>query len=177
MHITKTDHRVNHIDRLRQQFALLGQDTFFKALGSEQVEQILREEVGPYRERIYPPMVTLRLFIDQILSPDAACQDAVGRRLSQRAADNQSPCSLNSGPYCKVRGRMTLRLPERLCKHLGHSLEGQAARLWGWRGRDPSKSSMPPQSPCQTHRQISKHGHKAESKIKVWAFLWFVSVR
>ena len=55
MHITKTDHPVNHIDRLRQQFALLGQDTFCKALGGHQVEQILREEVGPYRERIYPP--------------------------------------------------------------------------------------------------------------------------
>ena len=148
MHITKTDHPVNHIGRLRQQFALHGQDTFCKAFGSDQVAQILREEVGPYRERIYPPLVTLRLFIDQILSPDAACQDAVGRRLSQLAANNQSPCSLNSGPYCKARGRLALRLPERLCKHLGQSLEGQAARLWGWRGRsikifDATTVSMP----------------------------------
>ena len=148
MHITKTDHPVNHIGRLRQQFALHGQDTFCKAFGSDQVAQILREEVGPYRERIYPPLVTLRLFIDQILSPDAACQDAVGRRLSQLAANNQSPCSLNSGPYCKARGRLALRLPERLCKHLGQSLQGQAARLWGWRGRsikifDATTVSMP----------------------------------
>ena len=86
MHITNTSSPVNHIDRLRQQFALLGHDTFCKALGSDQVAQILRDEVGSYRERIYPPLVTLRLFIDQILSPDAACQDAVGRRLSQRGA-------------------------------------------------------------------------------------------
>jgi hypothetical protein len=148
MHSTKTNSPANHVDRLRQQFALLGQDTFCKALGSDQVERILRDEVGSYRQRIYPPMVTLRLFIDQILSPDAACQDAVGRRLSQRAANNQSPCSLNSGPYCKARKRMALRLPERLCKHLGQSLEGQAARLWGWRGRsikifDATTVSMP----------------------------------
>jgi len=148
MDITKTSSPANHIERLRQQFALLGQDTFCKALGSEQVEQILHEEVGPYRQRIYPPMVTLRLFIDQILSPDAACQDAVGRRLSQRAADNQSPCSLNNGPYCKARRRMALRLPQRLCKHLGQSLESQAAHLWGWRARsvkifDATTVSMP----------------------------------
>jgi hypothetical protein len=148
MHITNTSRPVNHIDRLRQQFALLGQDTFCQALGSDQVEQILRDEVGRYRQRIYPPMVTLRLFIDQILSPDAACEDAVGRRLSQRAADNQSPCSLNNGPYCKARRRMALGLPQRLCKHLGQSLEGQAARLWGWRGRsikifDATTVSMP----------------------------------
>ena len=148
MHITNTNHPANHTERLRQQFALLGQDTFCKALGSDQVEQILRDEVGSYRERIYPPMVTLRLFIDQILSPDAACQDAVGRRLSQRAADNQSPCSLNNGPYCKARRRLALRLPERLCKHLGHSLEGHASELWRWRGRsikifDATTVSMP----------------------------------
>ena len=148
MNSTKTNRPADHVDRLRQQFALLGQDTLCNALGSDQVDQILREEVGPYRERIYPPMVTLRLFIDQILSPDAACQDAVGRRLSQRAADQQSPCSLNNGPYCKARSRMALRLPERLCKHLGQSLEGQAARLWGWRGRsikifDATTVSMP----------------------------------
>lgn len=148
MHSTKTTHPAHHIERLRQQFALAGQDTFCRALGSPQVAQILHEEIGPYRQRIYPPMVTLRLFIDQILSPDAACQDAVGRRLSQRAADNQSPCSLNNGPYCKARRRMALRLPQRLCKHLGQSLEGTAAKLWGWRGRsvkifDATTVSMP----------------------------------
>lgn len=80
MHSTKTSSPATHIERLRQQFALLGQDTFCKALGNDQVEQILHGEVSPYRQRIYPPMATLRLFIDQILSPDAACQDAVGRR-------------------------------------------------------------------------------------------------
>ena len=155
MHRTKTSSPANHIERLRQQFAVLGQDTFCKALGSDQVAQIIHEEVGPYRQRIYPPMVTLRLFIDQILSPDAACQDAVGRRLSQRAADNQSPCSLNNGPYCKARRRMALRLPERLCKHLGQSLEGEAAKLWGWRGRsvkifDATTVSMP-DTPSNQH--------------------------
>ena len=46
MHITNTSSPVDHIDRLRQQFALLGQDTFCKALGSDQVERLLREEVG-----------------------------------------------------------------------------------------------------------------------------------
>ena len=63
MHSIKTSSPAHHIERLRQQLALLGQDTFRKALGSAQVERILHEEVGSYRQRIYPPMVTLRLFI------------------------------------------------------------------------------------------------------------------
>ena len=46
MHRIKTNSPTSHVERLRQQFALLGQDTFCKALGSDQVERILREEVG-----------------------------------------------------------------------------------------------------------------------------------
>jgi len=40
MNITKTNHSVNHLNRLRQKLALLGQDTFCRALGGHQVEHI-----------------------------------------------------------------------------------------------------------------------------------------
>jgi hypothetical protein len=56
------------MQQLRQQFAQPGQDTLGEALGVQELEQILTDEIGCYRQRIYPPMVTLRLFIDQILS-------------------------------------------------------------------------------------------------------------
>ena len=48
------------------------------------VQKLVAEEVGPFRERIYPPLTTLGLFIGQALSQDGACQDAVSRRLSER---------------------------------------------------------------------------------------------
>jgi hypothetical protein len=48
--------------------------------------QIVREEIGNYRDRIYPPLTTLGLFIEQALSADGACQDAVARNLSERTA-------------------------------------------------------------------------------------------
>lgn len=148
MHRTKTGGLQSHVHQLRQRFALSGQDTFCKAFGAKEMQQILLEEIGCYRERIYPPMVTLRLFIDQVLSSDPACQDAVGRRLSQRVSDGQSACSLNNGPYCKARSRLALRLPQRLCKQLGLTLERAAAKQWGWRGRsvkifDATTVSMP----------------------------------
>ena len=64
---------------------------------------IVDEEVGSYRERVYPPLTTLGLFIGQALSADGACQDAVARHLSERTAQGEHQCSLSSGPYCKAR--------------------------------------------------------------------------
>ena len=148
MHSTKSDAIKHHMQLLRQQFAQFESDPVAEALGASEMAQILTDEIGCYRERVYPPMVTLRLFIDQVRSADHACQDAVGQRLSQRVADGQTPCSLSSGPYCKARKRLPLRLPQRLCKHLGARLESAIAPLWGWRGRsvklfDATTVSMP----------------------------------
>jgi hypothetical protein len=136
------------MQQLRQQFAQPGQDTLGEALGVQELEQILTDEIGCYRQRIYPPMVTLRLFIDQILSTDQACQEAVSQRLVARVVQGQPECSLNTGPYCKARQRLPARLPQRLCKHLGEQLEHCAALQWGWRGRsvklfDATTVSMP----------------------------------
>ena len=45
----KPSKRVHPRDRLRQPFALLGQDTSCNALGGDQVAQIPRHQAGPYR--------------------------------------------------------------------------------------------------------------------------------
>jgi len=74
----------------------------------------LEEEVGAFRQRVYPPLTTLGLFIGQALSQDGACQDAVARHLSERTASGQSACCLNSGPYCKARQRLPVGLVNRL---------------------------------------------------------------
>ena len=42
----------------------------------------VEEEAGDYRERIYSPLQTLTLFIEQVLGADQSCQDAVARGLS-----------------------------------------------------------------------------------------------
>lgn len=54
-------------------------------LTSQEIERIVEaaHPVG-WRERIYGPLTTLKLFVGQALSSDGACMDAVGRRLSER---------------------------------------------------------------------------------------------
>lgn len=114
----------------------------------ETVSRMVEEEIGHHRERIYPPLTTLGLFIGQALSPDGACQDAVARHLSERTAQGAAPCSLSSGPYCKARQRLPLSLIERLSATVGERLEAVSATAWKWRGRavklvDGTTLSMP----------------------------------
>lgn len=109
---------------------------------------MVEEEVGRHRERIYPPLTTLGLFIGQALSPDGACQDAVARHLSERTVQGAVSCSLSSGPYCKARQRLPLPLIERLATAVGERLEAASATTWKWRGRavkllDGTTISMP----------------------------------
>jgi len=94
------------------------------------------EEAGCYRERIYAPLTTLVLFIEQVLSADHSCQDAVARGVSARVALGQAPCSLNTGPYCKARLRLPLGLLERLGREVGERLIAGQPRAWLWRGRE-----------------------------------------
>lgn len=117
-------------------------------LSSDTVRAIVNEEVGTYRERVYPPLTTLGLFIGQALSADGACQDAVARRLCERTAQSERPCSLSSGPYCKARQRLPLSLIERLGVSVGERLEAMSCKNWKWRGRsvkllDGTTVSMP----------------------------------
>ena len=69
---------------LRRQFLQGDAEAFGRVLGEREVAVVVSELVEPYRERIYPPLDTLRLFVGQVLSADRACQDVAGRRLSER---------------------------------------------------------------------------------------------
>lgn len=117
-------------------------------LPEKSVSRIVEEEAGKGRDRIYPPLTTLGLFIGQALCADGACQDAVARHLSERTARGATPCSLNTGPYCKARQRLPLPLIERLAAEAGERLEMASDPAWKWRGRavkllDGTTVSMP----------------------------------
>jgi Transposase DDE domain len=119
-----------------------------EALPEKLLASIIEAECGAYRERVYPPLTTLGLFIEQALGADGACQDAVARNLSARCAREEAPCSLNTGPYCKARQRLPLPLIEQLLVAVGKRLEQAAPSAWRWRGRrvkllDGTTVSMP----------------------------------
>ena len=145
----------NKVERVRQKIIMLKRqflqdDTsvFDQALGDQELAAVMSELVAPHRERIYPPLDTLRLFVGQVLSSDRACQDVVGRRLSERVAQGQSVSALNTGVYCDARQRLPITLPQTLGTKLGERLESLAPMSWLWQGRpvklfDGTTVSMP----------------------------------
>jgi hypothetical protein len=122
--------------------------------------QWISEEIGRFRDRIYSPFITLQLFIEQVLSADQSCVDAVARGLSARVALGEHPCSLNSGPYCKARSRLALGFVERVAREVGARVICQQPSVWRWRGRevklvDGTTVSMP--DTAQNQREFPQH--------------------
>jgi hypothetical protein len=103
-------HLQEAVTRFKQEFADRPTRALDELLSSDAVGAIVDEEVGAFRERVYPPLTTLGLFIGQALSADGGCQDAVARHLSERTAQGEYQCSVSSGPYCKARQRLPLSL-------------------------------------------------------------------
>ena len=145
----------NKVEQVRQEVAMFRRqclqddtDAFDQALGNQEITAVVSKLVAPHRERIYPPLDTLRLFVGQVLSADRACQDVVGRRLSERIAQGQSVSALNTGSYCDARKRLPITLPVTLGTLIGERLESMTPSAWRWQGRpvklfDGTTISMP----------------------------------
>lgn len=78
-------------EELRHRFAQGGNGVFSSVLPSQIVVTAVEDTVGVFRDRQCPPLTTLRLFVEQALSDDPACQDVVGRHLSERVARGAKP--------------------------------------------------------------------------------------
>ncbi len=109
-------------------------DKLLRSIPEERLEQLCKEHAPGYRHRIYSPLVTLGLFLEQALHSDQACQDAVGRSLSQRTALHLSEHSLNTGPYCKARQRLSVELITALTHEIANATKARTRAIW--RGRE-----------------------------------------
>src|SRR5277367_2767975 len=121
---------------------------FFNALNDpgllDEVESCLPE----YRERKYPPTVTLSMFVKQVLEEDGSCQKAVNDWAMQRAVDGLSAGSTNTSAYSNARKRLPGEAVQVLMRTIGQQPCGLAPDEWRWRGRpvkliDGTGISMP----------------------------------
>ena len=69
------------------------------------------EECEDWRDRVYSPAATLRLFLGQVLGEDRACQDLRPRLLAERTAEGVAAIGLNTGAHCQARQRLPLECP------------------------------------------------------------------
>jgi hypothetical protein len=108
---------------------------FSDVLPAEAIRDALGTLAVTWRDRLFTPVVTLWLFLSQVLGKDHSCLSAVARLLAYRAGRGLAPCSARTGSYCKARQRLPESLPAQLVRHSGADLHGQAPPAWLWRGR------------------------------------------
>jgi hypothetical protein len=130
--------------RIRQAAAV----DFFNLLTGPELLEMSEAHLPEHRERLYPPTVTLSMFMKQSLALDRSCQRAVDAWAGQRAAEGLSVQSIRTGGYCRARARLPLEMIVALTRETGRLLSARAPRTWRWRGRcvklaDGTGISMP----------------------------------
>jgi hypothetical protein len=108
-----------------------------------------------FRLRIFPPLVTFWMFLSQVLSDGASCQEMVAKALAALWLTEGRRASANSSAYCQARRRLPEAGLQTLTEKIADQLERQAARQQLWWGRrvkivDGSSLSMPDTEANQT---------------------------
>ena len=133
---------------LRRQFLQDGDLPFTDVLSAEVVSQALAAIGACWNDRIFTPLVTLWVFLGQVLSADHSCRAAVARLIAHRVSQGHRPCSSETGAYCQARKRLSERFFSIVACLVGRKLDAQADALWLWKGRnvylfDGTTVSMP----------------------------------
>ena len=101
-----------------------------------------------WNDSIFTPLVTLWVFLGQVLSADHSCRAAVARLIAHRVSQGLRPCSSETGAYCQARKRLPERFFSTVACLVGRNLDASVDSQWLWKGRrvylfDGSTVSMP----------------------------------
>jgi hypothetical protein len=146
---------VSQLESLQRQFAQAPGLPFAELLSAELLQQLFQEHEVEFRERAYPPLITLAMFLSQCHDADQSLRQAVARLLAHRVAQGEPGCSANTGAYAKARQRVPENVLADLTRHTGKHLLFEAPAPWSWHGRDVkivdgSTASMP-DTPANQH--------------------------
>ncbi len=138
----------HQVEWLRKQYAQHGELPFSNVLSKQLVLETLKSLGGRYYDSLYNPVVTLWVFLSQVMSADRSLAAAVEGFLAWRLSQGLSACSTNTGGYSRARSRLGEQLLAELTRITGCELARQAIPEWLWKGRhvklfDGSTVSMP----------------------------------
>jgi hypothetical protein len=120
---------------LRRQFLQDGDLPFSNVLSEEIVKQTLTSVGVVWNDRIYTPLVTLSVFLSQVLSADHSCRAAVARLIAHRISRGLRPCSPETGAYCQARKRLPEKFFSMMSCLVGRALDAKVDPKWLWNGR------------------------------------------
>jgi Transposase DDE domain len=139
---------------LQQQFLQDGNLPFSDILSTGLIEQALTALQVGLVNCVYTPLVTLRVFLGQVLSADHSCRAAVARLIAYRVARKQRACSPETSAYCQARKRLPEEFFSQIARQTGRQLDAKAKSEWLWKNRrvyifDGATVSMPDTSKNQ----------------------------
>lgn len=119
---------------LQRQYLLGGGLPFTDVLSLELISQALTTADVVWKDRIYTPLVTLWVFLGQVLSQDHSCRAAVARLIAHRISQDQRACSAETGAYCQARKRLPEKFFSAVARQVGCCLDMQSNPEWLWHG-------------------------------------------
>jgi hypothetical protein len=148
MHFSNQGRFRQQVRFLRRQFLQDGDLPFTDVLSQKIVSQALTAAEVVWNDSIYQPLVTLWVFLSQVLSQDHSCRAAVARLIAHRCSREQSACSAETGAYCLARKRLPEKFFSEIACQTGQALDGQVDPKWLWKERrvtmfDGTTVSMP----------------------------------
>jgi len=152
------------IQSFKHAFFQTGESPFANLLPHSLLEEI--RQCGSDRDTVFTPLVTLKAFLWQVLSPSGSCKGAVAHVLTDRLSFDHPANSMNTGPYCKARQRLSLPHLKAAVSSSGEALHKQASSSWLWKGFrvllvDGTTLLMPDTEDNQTHypqQSVQKKG-------------------
>src|SRR4051812_34218557 len=122
------------VNALRRQFLQDGGLPFTDVLTQEVIAQALASITG-WLDRVFSPLVTLWVFLGQVLNADQSCRAAVARLIAHRVSRGLEPCSSETGAYCQARKKLPEGFFSAVARRVGRNLDGCVDRRWLWKGR------------------------------------------
>lgn len=136
------------IEWFRCQFAQHASLPFSEVLPAQVVVGALQSMGLRFYDSLYNPVTVLWLFLSQVMHANPTLAVVVESFLAWRVGRGLSPCSTDTGAYCKARQRLPEALLALLTRQTGRAAEQAALGEWLWLGRivklfDGSTVSMP----------------------------------
>jgi hypothetical protein len=80
-------------------------------LSADLITRVLQQIDVVWKDRIFTPLVTLWVFLGQVLSADHSCRAAVARLVAHRASQGEPACSARTSGHAGATGMPTGSVP------------------------------------------------------------------
>ena len=113
---------------------------FSDVISEESIQAAFKDENADFADdegAVYTPAITLWAFLSQVLFKDEnrSCVAAVARVIVLLITLKRSPCSYNTGAYCRARPKLSEKVIRRLVGDVADGCEREVETKWRWRGR------------------------------------------